>query len=540
MNKFFIIFSLIIIVSSCGTNNTKLNDISIRESIEILASDEFEGRAPGTEGGKLTKNYIAKFYKENSLTPLKNTYFLDVPAVNINLQDKSFFSISFRNNDQKLEPGKDIVFWSKRTTEYEKIRASDLVFVGYGVVAPEYNWNDYDGIDVKGKTVVMLINDPGFITENPRLFNGRAMTYYGRWVYKFEEAARQGAAGAIIIHDTEAASYPWSVIESSWMGPQLSSQRTPEQITPVQLEGWIHKDKLNELLEFTGFNYQSLEEIALTKTFKPFTLRGMQLNSDIYNDVNYFKSHNMAAIKKGSSRPDEIILFTAHWDHMGINKSEEGDNDNIYNGAVDNATGVAVILELAKRFSTIKTDRSILFLATTLEESGLIGSEYFANNSPVPLKNIVAGFNFDAVFPSGATNDMVVIGYGSSELEDLLEEELTNQGRYINPDPRPESGLFYRSDHISFAKKGVPMLWSNNGSDLVEGGRDAGFNLSYDYTANHYHQPSDEYSPDWTMVGINQTVDTVFNTSLKLANSDFWPNWYEGNEFRSIRDAQID
>ena len=439
-----------------------------------------------------------------------------------------------------LEPGKDIVFWSKRTTEYEKIRASDLVFVGYGVVAPEYNWNDYDGIDVKGKTVVMLINDPGFITENPRLFNGRAMTYYGRWVYKFEEAARQGAAGAIIIHDTEAASYPWSVIESSWMGPQLSSQRTPEQITPVQLEGWIHKDKLNELLEFTGFNYQSLEEIALTKTFKPFTLRGMQLNSDIYNDVNYFKSHNMAAIKKGSSRPDEIILFTAHWDHMGINKSEEGDNDNIYNGAVDNATGVAVILELAKRFSTIKTDRSILFLATTLEESGLIGSEYFANNSPVPLKNIVAGFNFDAVFPSGATNDMVVIGYGSSELEDLLEEELTNQGRYINPDPRPESGLFYRSDHISFAKKGVPMLWSNNGSDLVEGGRDAGFNLSYDYTANHYHQPSDEYSPDWTMVGINQTVDTVFNTSLKLANSDFWPNWYEGNEFRSIRDAQID
>ena len=405
-------------------------------------------------------------------------------------------------------------------------------------MAPEYNWNDYDGIDVKGKTVVMLINDPGFSTGSPRLFNGRSMTYYGRWTYKFEEAARQGATAAIIIHDEEPASYPWSVVESSWSGSQLSLQRNAEDAPPLQLESWIHKDTLNRLMQYTGFNLDSLEEIALSKTFKPFVIRGLELNSDIYNSVNYFKSHNIAAVKRGLSKPDEYILFTAHWDHIGTKDDDLNGKDNIYNGAVDNATGVAVVLELSKRFAMVNTERSILFLAVTLEESGLLGSEYFASNSPIPLENIVAGFNFDAVFPSGKLNDMVVIGYGASELEDLLEDELIKNNRYINPDPSPEKGFFYRSDHISFAKRGVPMLYSNNGSDLVVGGREAGFNLSYDYTLNDYHQPSDEYSDDWDMTGIEQTIDTIFNVSFNLANSDEWPNWYEDNEFRSIRDKQ--
>jgi Zn-dependent M28 family amino/carboxypeptidase len=384
----------------------------------------------------------------------------------------------------------------------------------------------------------MLINDPGFSTGSPRLFNGRSMTYYGRWTYKFEEAARQGATAAIIIHDEEPASYPWSVVESSWSGSQLSLQRNSDDPLPLQLESWIHKDTLNRLLQYTGFNTDSLEEIALSKTFKPFIIRGLELNSDIYNTVNYFKSHNIAAVKKGTTKPDEYILFTAHWDHIGIKEDDLSGNDNIYNGAVDNATGVAALLELSKRFSNVNTDRSILFLSVTLEESGLLGSEYFASNSPIPLKNIVAGFNFDAVFPSGVSNDMVVIGYGASELEDLLENELIKNNRYINPDPSPEKGFFYRSDHISFAKRGVPMLYSNNGSDLVVGGRDAAFNLSYDYTLNHYHQPSDEYSDDWDMSGIEQTIDTIFNVSFNLSNSDDWPNWYEDNEFRSIRDKQ--
>ena len=523
---------------SCSSNRDEAMPLTMEETIKILASDEYEGRAPGSEGGKLTKNFISKTFKDYGLLPVDKSYFLEVPAVNIDLSPNSFFSISFRNSDENLEPGKDVVFWTKRTTDYEKIRSSDLIFVGYGIVAPEYNWNDYDGIDVKGKTVVMLINDPGFASGSPRLFNGRAMTYYGRWTYKFEEAARQGAAAAIIVHDEEPASYPWSVVESSWSGPQLSLQRSNNDSQPIQLESWIHKDKLNELLKYSGFNLESLQEIALSKTFKPFNLRGLQLNSDIYNQVNYFTSHNIGAIKKGSKYPDEYILFTAHWDHIGINNDIKDGSDNIYNGAVDNATGVAALLELSKRFSLKETDRSILFLSVTLEESGLLGSEYFANNSPIPLRNIVAGFNFDAIHPSGLSNDMVVIGYGASELEDLLELELKKQNRYVNPDPTPEKGFFYRSDHISFAKRGVPMLYSNNGSDLVEGGRDKAFNLAYDYTANHYHQPSDEYNKNWDMDGIEQTVNTIFNISNDLANSTDWPNWYEGNEFKAIRDRQ--
>ena len=529
---------LLILIVSCTTSDETIEPLTLQDSIAILASDEYGGRAPGTVGGKLTKNFISKAFKDNGLEPIDKSYFLEVPAVDIKQELNSFFSISFRNVDEKLTPGKDIVFWTKRTSDYEKIRSSELVFVGYGIVAPEHNWNDYDGIDVKGKTVVMLINDPGFSTGSPRLFNGRSMTYYGRWTYKFEEAARQGATAAIIIHDEEPASYPWSVVESSWSGSQLSLQRNPDDPLPLQLESWIHKDTLNRLLQYTGFNTDSLEEIALSKTFKPFIIRGLELNSDIYNTVNYFKSHNIAAVKKGTTKPDEYILFTAHWDHIGIKEDDLSGNDNIYNGAVDNATGVAALLELSKRFSNVNTDRSILFLSVTLEESGLLGSEYFASNSPIPLKNIVAGFNFDAVFPSGVSNDMVVIGYGASELEDLLENELIKNNRYINPDPSPEKGFFYRSDHISFAKRGVPMLYSNNGSDLVVGGRDAAFNLSYDYTLNHYHQPSDEYSDDWDMSGIEQTIDTIFNVSFNLSNSDDWPNWYEDNEFRSIRDKQ--
>ena len=538
MKKIISISFLLILIVSCSSDSEIDKRLTLQESIATLASDEFGGRAPGTEGGKLTKNFISKAFNDNGLETINTSYFLEVPAVDIKQKPNSFFSISFRNVDEKLDPGKDVVFWTKRTSDYEKIRSSELVFVGYGIVAPEYNWNDYDGIDVKGKTVVMLINDPGFATGSPRLFNGRSMTYYGRWTYKFEEAARQGAAAAIIIHDEEPASYPWSVVESSWSGSQLSLQRNTVNVLPLQLESWMHKDTLNRLMQYTGFNLDSLEEIALSKTFKPFIIRGLELNSDIYNSVNYFKSHNIAAVKKGSIKPDEYVLFTAHWDHIGIKDDGLGDNDNIYNGAVDNATGVAVVLELSKRFAKINTDRSILFLAVTLEESGLLGSEYFASNSPIPLKNIVAGFNFDAVFPSGKSNDMVVIGYGASELEDLLEEELIKNNRYINPDPSPEKGFFYRSDHISFAKRGVPMLYSNNGSDLVVGGRAAAFNLSYDYTLNDYHQPSDEYSDDWDMTGIEQTIDTIFNVSLNLANSDMWPNWYEDNEFRSIRDKQ--
>ena len=526
-----------IFITSCSDSLSDTTDGRLRYWISTLSSDEFEGRAPGTEGGQLTKNFISKTFQNLNLDPVDGSYFLDVPASEITLKDSSYLTLSFRGNDRKMITGDEVVFWTKQARDYRKIRDSEVVFVGYGIVAPEYNWNDYEGIDVKGKTVVILINDPGFATGKLRLFNGRSMTYYGRWTYKFEEAARQGAAAAIIVHEEEPAAYPWSVVENSWQGPQLDLQRDDLGADRVILEGWIKDSILNDVLNFTGFDYDSLKQIALEKTFSAFPLRGLTLSSEIHNKVRYLQSHNIAAVKKGIAYPDEYILFMAHWDHLGIvNSSQTGEN-NIMNGAVDNATGVAAILEFAKRFSEVETDRSIMFLAVTLEESGLLGSEYFAKYPPIDLANIVAGFNYDGILPTGLTNDMVVVGYGASELEDLLENELVKSGRYINPDPNPEKGYFYRSDHISFAKRGVPVLYADGGFDLVAGGKEAGFLIEEEYRVDAYHGVADEYDESWDLDGLNQSIDVIFNISNELANSQQWPNWYDGNEFKSIRDA---
>ena len=526
-----------IFITSCSDSLSDTTDGRLRYWISTLSSDEFEGRAPGTEGGQLTKNFISKTFQNLNLDPIDGNYFLDVPASEITLKDSSYLTLSFRGNDRKMIMGDEVVFWTKQARDYRKIRDSEVVFVGYGIVAPEYNWDDYEGIDVKGKTVVILINDPGFATGKLRLFNGRSMTYYGRWTYKFEEAARQGAAAAIIVHEEEPAAYPWSVVENSWQGPQLDLQRDDLGADRVILEGWIKDSILNDVLNFTGFDYDSLKQIALEKTFSAFPLRGLTLSSEIHNKVRYLQSHNIAAVKKGIAYPDEYILFMAHWDHLGIvNSSQPGEN-NIMNGAVDNATGVAAILEFAKRFSEVETDRSIMFLAVTLEESGLLGSEYFAKYPPIDLANIVAGFNYDGILPTGLTNDMVVVGYGASELEDLLENELVKSGRYINPDPNPEKGYFYRSDHISFAKRGVPVLYADGGFDLVAGGKEAGFLIEEEYRVDAYHGVADEYDESWDLDGLNQSIDVIFNISNELANSQQWPNWYDGNEFKSIRDA---
>ena len=530
------ILGISIFINSCSDSLSDTTDGRLRYWISTLSSDEFEGRAPGTEGGQLTKNFISKTFQNLNLDPVDGSYFLDVPASEITLKDSSYLTLSFRGNDRKMITGEEVVFWTKQARDYRKIRDSEVVFVGYGIVAPEYNWDDYEGIDVKGKTVVILINDPGFATGKLRLFNGRSMTYYGRWTYKFEEAARQGAAAAIIVHEEEPAAYPWSVVENSWQGPQLDLQRDDLGADRVILEGWIKDSILNDVLNFTGFDYDSLKQIALEKTFSAFPLRGLTLSSEIHNKVRYLQSHNIAAVKKGITYPDEYILFMAHWDHLGIvNSSQPGEN-NIMNGAVDNAAGVAAILEFAKRFSEVETDRSIMFLAVTLEESGLLGSEYFAKYPPIDLANIVAGFNYDGILPTGLTNDMVVVGYGASELEDLLENELAKSGRYINPDPNPEKGYFYRSDHISFAKRGVPVLYADGGFDLVAGGKEAGFLIEEEYRVDAYHGVADEYDESWDLDGLNQSIDVIFNISNELANSQQWPNWYDGNEFKSIRD----
>ena len=537
IHSLLFLLGISIFISNCSDSLSDTTDGRLRYWISTLSSDEFEGRAPGTEGGQLTKNFISKTFQDFDLDPVDGSYFLDVPASEITLKDSSYLTLSFRGNDRKMITGDEVVFWTKQARDYRKIRDSEVVFVGYGIVAPEYNWNDYEGVDVKGKTVVILINDPGFATGKLRLFNGRSMTYYGRWTYKFEEAARQGAAAAIIVHEEEPAAYPWSVVENSWQGPQLDLQRDDLGADRVILEGWIKDNILNDVLNFTGFDYDSLKQIALEKTFSAFPLRGLTLSSEIHNKVRYLQSHNIAAVKKGIVYPDEYILFMAHWDHLGMIDSTQPGENNIMNGAVDNATGVAAILEFAKRFSEVETDRSIMFLAVTLEESGLLGSEYFAKYPPIDLANIVAGFNYDGILPTGLTNDMVVVGYGASELEDLLENELAKSGRYINPDPNPEKGYFYRSDHISFAKRGVPVLYADGGFDLVAGGKEAGFLIEEQYRVDAYHGVADEYDESWDLDGLNQSIDVIFSISNDLANSQQWPNWYDGNEFKSIRDA---
>ncbi|MCG8434803.1 MAG: M28 family metallopeptidase [Gammaproteobacteria bacterium] len=524
-----------------AVSDAAITEADLARMISTLSSDEFEGRAPATKGGHKTKEYIAAEMQRIGLTPGNGgSYFQDVPLLEITLDpEQSYFSIGKAGEETTLSYREDTVYWTKRVVQDVAFENSDVVFVGYGVVAPEYGWNDYEGIDVRGKTVVMLINDPGFRTEDPDLFNGRAMTYYGRWTYKYEEAARQGAAAAVIIHDTAPAAYGWGVVEGSWSGPQLDLERPDGGAGRVAAEAWITLDVANKLFTDAGLDLAALSQSALSADFTAVPLEGFTASASLTNNIRRSESANVAGVLPGAKRPDEYVLYMAHWDHLGINATEPGE-DGIFNGAVDNATGVAGILEIAEAFAaqTTPPERSVMFLAVTAEESGLLGSAYFSEAPLVPFKNIVGGINIDAVLPTGPTRDLIVVGSGASELEDILETVAKKYDRYLRPDAEPEKGFFYRSDHISLAKKGVPMLYSDAGIDLVNGGEEAGRAASGDYTQNRYHKPADEYSDDWDLSGMTAIFTIFFEVGETLAYSDRWPNWYEGNEFRALRDAQ--
>jgi len=530
---FLILISLII--QGCDQPANEIKELNLHKHIEILASDEFEGRGPGSAGGEKTKLYLKEEFKKMGLPSIRGDYYLEVPLSKMTVDlNSSFLSISKNDKARILEAGPETVYWTKRVVEGISVRASKLVFVGYGIVAPEYGWNDYKNLDVKGKTAVMLINDPGFWTEDPKLFNGKSMTYYGRWTYKFEEAARQGAEAVLIIHDTAPASYPWQVVESSWAGKQIDLKREDMGRNRVKIEGWITSEVAEDIFGQANLDLKALKQAALKADFQSVEMTGLTLDAALNNKVEFSISHNVAAVKNGYKKPNEYILMMAHWDHLGIKEDQSG--DNIYNGAVDNASGTAGLLELANYFSNIETERSLLFLAVTAEESGLLGSQYFAEYPPIKLSNIVAGYNFDASLPVGKTRDVIVVGYGASELEDILKAELDKVGRYIVPDPQPEKGFFYRSDHISFSKKGVPMLYADGGFDKIDGGKEAGRAFGDEYTAKYYHQPSDEYDPDWDLSGFADQLTLTTKMVKYLADSDRWPEWYEGNEFRSIRE----
>ncbi len=509
--------------------------------IERLASDEFEGRAPGTQGGQAASQYIADEMKAAGLVPMgtNGTYFQPVALTETLALPSSTMTLnkdgaSLLDADQSS----NAVFWTKRLDPTISVTDSDVVFVGYGVVAPEYGWDDYAGLDVKGKTVVMLVNDPGFATKDPELFKGNAMTYYGRWTYKFEEAGRQGAAAALIIHETEPASYGWGVVSGSWTGAQYDLVRPDGGASRTQIEGWLHHDAAMSVMDAAGLNLEDLKKQAAQKGFKPVALDGVKLSAELNQDVKTVQSRNVAGGVVGTKYPDEYVLYMAHWDHLGKDPSKEG--DNIYNGAVDNATGTAAILEIGEAFvQQGAPERSAIFVAVTAEESGLLGSAYYGADPLVPLNKTVAGINIDAILPVGKTKDMIVVGYGASELEDRLKDVLDPRDMYIVPDQTPEAGYYYRSDHISLAKLGVPMLYSDSGVDHVGKGKEYGAAFEEEYRVERYHNPADEYDNSWDLSGMEMTTEILFELGYTMANNRDWPNWYPGTEFRALRDDMM-
>ena len=505
-----------------------------KKHVVTLASDEFEGRAPGTAGGEKTKNYIASHFESLGLSSFGGSYLMPVNLTGINLNvDESYFNLSVNGEMLDLNYRTDVVYGTTRQIEEVTFDDSDLIFVGYGVNAPEYDWNDYK-VDVKGKTVVMLINDPGFELKGAE-FNGKAMTYYGRWTYKFEEAARQGAAGVLIIHETAPASYPWGVVENGWSGEQLNLTFADRNLNRSALEGWITLETAEQLFAELGTSYDEMKSLALTKDFQPVAMEGMKLSSKMVNSIRTSDSHNVVGYVEGSEAPEEFVLIMGHWDHMGVDTSLEG--DQIYNGAVDNATGTAAVMHMAETFSKRKPKRSVAFIGLTAEESGLLGSAYLVENAPFEYRNVIGGLNLDAFPAIGKSKDITIIGYGASELEAVLDKHASVQGKYLAPDKSPEAGFFYRSDHINFAKKGIPMIYADPGIDLVDGGIEKGLKLARNYTANDYHKPTDEVRDDWDWEGIEQDMDIFTNFIDDLANSGEYPNWYIKSEFRALRDA---
>ncbi|MEN0652044.1 MULTISPECIES: M28 family metallopeptidase [Hyphobacterium] len=508
--------------------------------VQTLASDEFGGRAPSTPGGRAASQWIADEFARMGLEPAGDdgSYFQRVPLVEATLDTETAeFDISVNGGPLGLNVGDDAVFWTKRLNGRQEIDASDLVFVGYGIVAPEYGWNDYEGIDMTGRTAVILVNDPGYATGDPDLFNGNAMTYYGRWTYKYEEAMRQGAEGAIIIHQTAPASYGWNVVSSSWQGAQYDLE-TETANDRAALEGWITEETARRLFEATGLDFDVLTAAAHEPGFEAVPMEGATLDAAFDTEINRLESRNVAGVVPGTQRPDEYMLYMAHWDHLGGEAGADG-SDGIYNGAVDNATGTGAIMEIAEMMANSPPERSALFVAVTLEESGLLGSAYFGENPLVPLNRIVGGVNMDGMMPVGPTSDVVVIGYGSSELEDILAEVAAGQDRTVAPDPNPAAGYFYRSDHISLAKRGVPMLYADGGTTHVEYGAAFGEEVDSAYRERAYHGTADEFSHDWDFDGLARDVQLMANVGLAIANSNDWPNWYEGNEFRALRDAMM-
>ncbi|MCP5384834.1 MAG: M28 family peptidase [Altererythrobacter sp.] len=519
-----------------------LSEATMKDVTRELSSDAFEGRMPGSAGEEKTVALLTEKFKAAGLEPGNNgSWVQKVPLVEITGKDFAPLTISGGDGEpMALEYGKDWVGVTYREDAATSLADSELVFVGYGINAPEKGWNDYAGVDMKGKTAVILVNDPDFGTEGLEgPFNGKAMTYYGRWTYKYEEAARQGAAGAIIIHETEPASYGWNVVESSWSGPQAYAQRGENAPPLTQMNGWVQKPVAEKILAAAGKDLSELASAAKGKGFKPVSL-GLKAGTSFKNDIRKFESQNVIGILKGKTRPEEYVIHTAHWDHLG-RCTAAPDGDDICNGAVDNATGTAALVALAEAHAKAgAADRSLVFLAVTAEESGLLGAYYYASNPVFPLSQTVGGINMDAFLVAGPSKDVTVVGPGKSQLDQFLNKALKASGRTPTPNPNPEAGYYYRSDHFAFAKQGVPMLYVDGGEDLVDGGTEAGAALAAEYREQRYHGPKDEFDENWDWSGVMQDLQLFYHIGRMLAMSTSWPNWNEGDEFKATRDASCE
>lgn len=509
-------------------------------NITELSSDAFGGREPMSDGEKLTMDFIEERFQAMGLDPLfDDSYRQAVELVSIEA-DPATVQMTFHldGKDRLVQYEDEMVAGTARVVPESRVENSEIVFVGYGIVAPEYGWDDYADVDVTGKTVLILVNDPGFATGDPALFKGNAMTYYGRWTYKYEEAARQGAAAAVIIHDTAPAAYGWEVVRNSWSGSQFHLHKDNNNMDQVPIASWIQKNVAEELIESSGNTLTALQEAALSPEFKAVSLDST-MSALVENNIVRSQSYNIGALLPGSERPEELFIYTAHWDHLGTDSSVGEGEDGIYNGAVDNASGIAALLELGYSFAALPRapERSVALLAVTAEESGLLGSAHYANNPPVSMANTVGGINIDAMMVYGPTNDVVVVGYGSSELEDVLILKAGEQNRVVKPEEHPERGGYYRSDHFNFARKGVPMLYAKAGSDHRELGPDYIPAKGKDFLKTRYHTALDEVSDDWDLRGAIQDIEMYFRIGLEVADSEEWPEWYEGNEFRAIRES---
>jgi len=515
------------------------NADSLKKDIAVLASDSFMGRKPFTEGETKTIDYLQKQFASIGLEPGNgNSYVQAVPMVNIQATAAPEMLVKSAKGNFTLKAYDDYIMWTDKTDSVINLNNNELVFAGYGVVAPEYNWNDYEGLDVKGKVVMVMVNDPGFWSGDTTLFKGKTMTYYGRWTYKFEEAARQGAKGCLIVHNTKAASYPFSVQQKSFNTSRLQLDNRGKNIKNCDAIGWVTETTANRLFKEAGFDSTLLVK-ANKRGFKAVPLN-LQLTTSMKVKATYDKSYNVIGKITGSKRPDEVVVYTAHWDHLGIGRPDAS-GDSIYNGALDNATGTAGLLELARAFKSLKNkpERTIVILCVTAEEQGLLGSKYYAENPVYPANKTAANINMDGLNRFGKTKDIIVIGEGQSDLEDYLKEEVEKKGGYISFDTHPEAGSYYRSDHFNFAKVGIPALYTSSGIDVIGKGKEYGQKIEDDYTDHNYHQPSDNYNAaTWTMEGAISDLQLLFLVGKRIASEGKWPAWKPSSEFKAIRDKK--